>query len=98
MIDDFFTGTFRNKKVRKKWKNSVVSNFSKVCKQYMYDGMLPEDDDLLLYEFLMDNILEENELDNAIKGVWTYENVLLVLEKATQCRLYIPTQRDVVNT
>lgn len=98
MIDDFFTGTFRNKKARNRWKNSKASNFAKVCRQYMYDGMLPEDDDLLLYEFLMDNMLSEDELDNATKGKWTYENVLLVLEKATQGRLYIPTQRDVVNT
>jgi hypothetical protein len=64
----------------------------------MYYGMLPEDDDLPLYEFLMDNMLELEELDRACKGELPYENVLLVLKKATQGRLYIPTQRDVVNT
>lgn len=98
MIDDFFTGVFRKKKVRGKWKNSRVWNFAELCKGFMYGGMLPDDDDLPLYEFLMENMIDENELDNAIKGKWIYENVLLILEKATQGRLYIPTQRDVINT
>jgi hypothetical protein len=43
-------------------------------------------------------MLELEELERACKGISPYENVLLVLEKATQGRLYIPTQRDVINT